>query len=59
MKPPPPAPSISDLSGGDPLRELRLRQRAKTTPDDAYLHWDKLRHLRPPDAYQELASGPH
>lgn len=49
MKPPPPAPSISDLSGGDPLRELRLRQRAKTTPDDAYLHWDKLRHLRPPE----------
>ncbi len=27
---------------------LRLWRQASSVPDEAYLHWDKLRHLRPP-----------
>jgi Fic family protein len=28
---------------------LRALQALKTAPTDGYLHWDKLRHLKPPD----------
>jgi Fic family protein len=49
MKPPPPPPQLNRLSSIDPDRRDQLWQRTASIRDDAYLHWDKLRHLRPPD----------
>lgn len=48
MKPIPDAPEASLVFDLAPERLSRALQVVLGQPDDAYLHWDRLRHLKPP-----------
>lgn len=54
MKPIPDVPAFDALSGL-PRDSLRVLMRAaRKLEDDDYLHWDKLRHLSPPEGLESL-----
>lgn len=54
MKPFPRAPTSEKLKSLDPARLLQLFALSPTLPDADYLHWEKLRHLPPPQGMTSL-----
>lgn len=49
MKPLPPAPPVLDIRKLAPARMNRVADLSSRLPDPGYLHWEKLRHLEPPE----------
>ena len=49
MKTPPPAPTLQSLPLTSYVQMKRLVLASQNIDDRDYLHWDKLRHLAPPD----------
>lgn len=54
MKPFPAPPSLEALRTFPPERLTRLFQIAQSLDDDRYLHWESLRHRRPPEGLSAL-----